>query len=149
MDLLHTYMKNSHKILILAIAALMTLCVAKAEAKPKASKVYIFGISISLTDSTTYLTDIQTFDTAYIDTKTGFLYDRSIYSQQLQIWVEYAKGRPNTTCAVFFHTNKSKLEKKYVNIRKKHSKDPSTRLKSLDAGEFKFIPQEWSEHETL
>jgi hypothetical protein len=44
---------------------------------------------------------------------------------------------------------KSKLEKKYVNIRKKHSKDPSTRLKSLDAGEFKFIPQEWSEHETL
>ena len=142
-------MKNRSNIFCLIITTLLVFCATTIQAKPKATKVYMFGISYCLTDSTAYMTDIQTLDTAYIDTKTGFLYDRSIYSQQLQIWVEYAKSKPNPTCAVFFHEKKSKLEKKYVKLRDKHNKDQAIILKSLDAGEFKFIPIEWSEHERL
>lgn len=140
-----------HKSLILSILTTMFLIAGSLgmEAKPKQTKVYIFGISTCFTDSTTYITDIQTLDPAYIETQTGFLYDRSIYSQQLQIWVEVVKKMPYTTCVVFFSENKSKLEKKFLQIRNKYSKDQSTRLQSLENGEFKFIPQEWTEHETL
>ena len=119
------------------------------EAKPLQTKVYIFGISTSFTDSTTYITDIQELSPAYIDSQTKFLYDRSIYSQQLQIWVEVTKNQPNTTCAIFFSKNKSQLEQKYLKIRRKYTQDQSTRLQSLEKGEFRFTPQEWSEHETL
>lgn len=142
-------MKNWNKVFCIALTALLFFCAADIAAKPKQTKVYIFGVSINFTDSVTYLTDIQALEPAYIETKTGFLYDRSIYSQQLQIWVEYAKNQPNTTCSVFFSTNKAKLEKKYLKIRNKFNKDQSTKIKSLDAGEFKFIPQEWTEHERL
>lgn len=142
-------MKNRSKLLYLIITALLTLCTTSITAKPKQTKVYIFGVSINFTDSVTYMTDVQILEPAYIETKTGFLYDRSIYSQQLQIWVEYAKGQPNTTCTVFFSTSRSKLEKKFIKVRNKYNKDQSTILKSLDAGEFKFIPQEWTEHERL
>lgn len=120
-----------------------------AEAKPKQTKVYVFGVSISYTDSLTYMTDIQALTPAYVDTKTGFLYDRSIYSQQLQMWIEAFKGREGTTCAIFFSKNRGQLEKKFLKLQSKIRKDRSTKLQALDAGEFKFIPQEWSEHERL
>lgn len=140
-----------YKSLILSVLTTMLLIIGSlsTEAKPKQTKVYIFGISTSFTDSTTYITDIQTLDPAYIETATGFLYDRSIYSQQLQIWAEVVKNKPYTTCAVFFSESKSKIEKKFLQIRNKYSKDQSTKLQSLENGEFKFIPQEWTEHETL
>ena len=142
-------MKNRSKLLCLILTVVMTFCATSITAKPKQTKVYIFGVSINFTDSTTYLTDVQVLEPAYIETKTGFLYDRSIYSQQLQMWVEHAKGQPNTTCTIFFSTSKSKLEEKFIKVRNKYAKDQSTILKSLDAGEFKFIPQEWTEHERL
>lgn len=142
-------MKNWNKLLFLAITALMLICATDIYSKPKQTKIYIFGVSINFTDSTTYITDVQALEPAYIETRTGFLYDRSIYSQQLQIWVEYAKNQPNTTCTVFFSENKSQLEKKYIKVRNNYNKDQSTKLKTLNAGEFKFIPQEWTEHERL
>ena len=142
-------MKNRSKLLCLILTVVLTFCATSITAKPKQTKVYIFGVSINFTDSTTYLTDVQVLEPAYIETKTGFLYDRSIYSQQLQMWVEHAKGQPNTTCTVFFSTSKSKLEEKFIKVRNKYTKDQSTILKRLDAGEFKFIPQEWTEHERL
>lgn len=142
-------MKNGSRIFCLLVIAMLALCSTEAIAKPKQTKVYIFGVSINFTDSVTYLTDVQVLEPAYIESKTGFLYDRSIYSQQLQIWIEYNMNQPNTTCTVFFSKSKNKLENKYVKMREKFRKDESTKLKNIDAGEFKFIPQEWSEHERL
>ena len=110
-------MKNRSKLLCLILTVVLTFCATSITAKPKQTKVYIFGVSINFTDSTTYLTDVQVLEPAYIETKTGFLYDRSIYSQQLQMWVEHAKGQPNTTCTVFFSTSKSKLEEKFIKAR--------------------------------
>lgn len=133
----------------MAITLVCMFMTMKATAKPKLTKVYVFGVSTCYTDSLTYMTDIQTLSPAYVDTKTGFLYDRSIYSQQLQIWIETAKRRPDTTCAIFFSKNKGKLEKKLLKLQNKIRKDQSTKLQTLDAGEFKFTPQEWDEHERL
>jgi hypothetical protein len=142
-------MKKKINLLCLVLTGLLTLLPINSEAAPKQTKVYVFGISINFTDSVTYMTDIQILEPAYIETKTGFLYDRSIYSQQLQIWIEQAKKQPYTTCTIFFSENKSKLEKKYNKIRNKFRKDQSTTVKCLEPGEFKFNILEWTEHERL
>lgn len=142
-------MKKKINLLCLVLTGLLTLLPINSEAAPKQTKVYVFGISINFTDSVTYMTDIQILEPAYIETKTGFLYDRSIYSQQLQIWIEQAKKQPYTTCTIFFSENKSKLEKKYNKIRNKFRNDQSTTVKCLEPGEFKFNILEWTEHERL
>ena len=142
-------MKKKFNLLCLVLTGLLTLLPINSEAAPKQTKVYVFGISINFTDSVTYMTDIQILEPAYIETKTGFLYDRSIYSQQLQIWIEQAKKQPYTTCTIFFSENKSKLEKKYNKIRNKFRNDQSTTVKCLEPGEFKFNILEWTEHERL
>lgn len=128
---------------------MLTLFSGDIYAKPKKTKVYVFGISTNFTDSITYITDIQTLEAAYIETKTGFLYDRSIYAQQLQIWVEQVKLQPYTTCAIFFNESKSKLEKKYKKIQDKYYKDQSTIVQLLEPEEFEFKQLDWSEHERL
>ncbi len=142
-------MKTSSKPFCLILMLLCMFMTTDAMAKPKLTKVYVFGVSTNYTDSLTFMTDIQALFPAYVESKTGFLYDRSIYSQQLQIWIEQAKGHPGTTCAIFFSKSRSKLEKKFLKVQEKIRKDPSTKLRALDAGEFKFTPQEWTEHETL
>ncbi|MCM1372653.1 MAG: hypothetical protein NC113_02765 [Bacteroides sp.] len=142
-------MNTRSKLLCLILTLVCMFMATDAMAKPKQTKVYVFGVSTSYTDSLTYLTDIQALSPAYVETKTGFLYDRSIYSQQLHIWIETAKEKPGTTCAIFFSKSRSRLEKKFLKLQDKLRKDPSTKLQVLNAGEFKFVPQEWSEHERL
>ena len=137
------------KILGIILVAIFSLVTGNIYAKPKKTKVYVFGISTNFTDSITYITDIQTLEAAYIETKTGFLYDRSIYAQQLQIWVEQVKLQPYTTCAIFFNESKNKLEKKYKKIQDKYYKDQSTIVQLLEPEEFEFKQLEWSEHERL
>jgi hypothetical protein len=142
-------MKRRLKIIGIMVIAMLTLFSGDIYAKPKKTKVYVFGISTNFTDSITYITDIQTLEAAYIETKTGFLYDRSIYAQQLQIWVEQVKLQPYTTCAIFFNESKSKLEKKYKKIQDKYYKDQSTIVQLLEPEEFEFKQLDWSEHERL
>lgn len=142
-------MKRRLKIIGIMVIAMLTLFSGDIFAKPKKTKVYVFGISTNFTDSITYITDIQTLEAAYIETKTGFLYDRSIYAQQLQIWVEQVKLQPYTTCAIFFNESKSKLEKKYKKIQDKYYKDQSTIVQLLEPEEFEFKQLDWSEHERL
>ncbi len=142
-------MKIHSKLLCLALVLMSLTMAIDVVAKPKLTKVYVFGVSTSYTDSVTFLTDIQALHPAYIESKTGFLYDRSIYSQQLQIWIESMKDKPFTTCTIFFSKNRRDVEKKFLKVQKKIRADKSTRLMMLDAGEFRFIPQEWSEHETI
>lgn len=142
-------MKSRFKIIGIILIAMLTLFSGDIFAKPKKTKVYVFGISTNFTDSITYITDIQTLEAAYIETKTGFLYDRSIYAQQLQIWVEQVKLQPYTTCAIFFNESKSKLEKKYKKIQDKYYKDQSTIVQLLEPEEFEFKQLDWSEHERL
>lgn len=142
-------MKNRFKFISILLLTAFTLFSGDICAKRKETKVYVFGISTNFTDSITYMTDIQVLEPAYIETTSGFLYDRSIYSQQLQLWVEEVKGQPYTTCALFFSESKSKIEKKYKKVQEKLYKDQSTIVKSLEPGEFVFKPQEWTEHERL
>ena len=77
------------KYLILTLVLLIGWSIS-ADAKPKKKTIYMFGLSCDYNDSIMYITEIQKIEPAYIESKTGFLYDRTIYSQQLQIFIEEA-----------------------------------------------------------
>lgn len=115
------------------------LCVGTSmTAKVERTTVYMFGFSAAFTDSVAYITDIQQLDSAYIETKTDFLMSRSVYSGQLQTYLETLKGMPDCTCAIFFNTKKSKLIEEYNKVKKRYEKNGSVILNTLDSGLFTF-----------
>lgn len=111
---------------------------ASLSAKVEPTAVYIFGFSASFTDSVAYITDIQRLDSAYIETKGGFLMDRVVYSDQLQTYLEAIKDMKNSTCVVFYHTKKKSLQAEYDKIRKRYGKDENVILKTMDGEPFRF-----------
>ena len=124
----------------LGLAACALWCAGLSlSAKVERTTVYMFGFSASFTDSVAYITDIQQLDSAYIDTKTDFLMDRVVYSEQLQTYVEAMGLMGNCTCSVFFHTKKNKLQEEYEKIKKRYREDQGVVLKELEPGSFLFV----------
>ena len=68
--------------LYLALAAM--LLPSLMFAAQKNVPLYVCGLATSFNDSTVYFTEIQKIDSAYVDSKTGFLYGRDSYSYQLR-----------------------------------------------------------------
>ena len=116
----------------------------QAEKKPKMQTVYIFGFSASFTDSTAYLTDVMQLDSAYV-TQKGFLADRSLYSLQLENYIQEKHSLLNTTNAVFFSVKKKSLDKKYDRVKRMYQSGENLRLNLLHAEDFRFLPQEYIE----
>ncbi len=96
------------------------------EAKSNVQKVYVFGFAASFNDSTVYFTDIQEIDSAWVDTKTDFLLAREQYSYQLR---EYLANHfePNRTCITTFALDRKKIEKKYVKMKNRYTKEKYTK----------------------
>jgi hypothetical protein len=136
-------MMNSRKLLVIlsAILYFSFFRVGEAAAVIKQTPTYLFGIVISLTDETIYMTDIQLVDSAFIDEKKGFLYGRDSYSYQLR---EYMKstGYENPTCITSFAKTRKAIEKKYVKFRKAFSKElkEDSTLKFIDSNTFAYKP---------
>lgn len=105
----------------------------------------MFGFAASFADSVVLITDVQLIEPAYIETSTKFLYDRSLYSLQLQNFCEEKLNMPRTTCAVFFGTKRKSVEKIKEKVRKRYLKSNIVSVQTLT--EFKFYPEEWTEHE--
>lgn len=127
---------NKISYILLAVCLLGVSVVMSA--KVKRSTVYMFGFSASFTDSLVYITDIQKLDSAYIDTKTNFLIDRPVYSDQLQTFLEATTDMPDCTCVVFFDVKKNKLSEEYAKIRKRYDQDSTLVVKTLPLGKFYF-----------
>ncbi len=129
---------------LLTIALTLALAQMAGAAKPECRRVYVFGFAASLTDSVAYITDIQTLDTAYVY-KNGFLADRSLYSMQLNNYLLTTLHRDNMTCMVFFDAKRSKLEKKYLKVRKNYRTSHAVVLSPLGSDAFLFRCEEWIE----
>jgi hypothetical protein len=90
----------------------------KKETKKKiVTEVYVFGVSLSFTDSVAYFTEIQHIDGAIIEDK--MLPNRHLYSYELKDYMSYEEGKPGRTSFIYFSDKRSKLEKKELKVRKK------------------------------
>ena len=70
-------------------AAIITAAagISAADRKDDAPRqAYIFGVGISMTDSTAFFTDIQTVDSLYLN-EDGFVDHESEYSLQLKLYL--------------------------------------------------------------
>ena len=127
-------MKYIRMILVAAVSVvLFSAFTMKGGDKP----VYVFGVGASFKDSVVYFTEVQLVDSVVLD-KSGFLPEREMYAYQLKNYLEYQKGKPDYTCAIYFSEHKSKLEKELSKVRKAYAKGDAFILENVKQTEFIF-----------
>lgn len=84
-----------------------------------------------------YFTDIQELENVSVTERTGFLYGRDSYSNQLREYLA-EKGQPFRTCIVSFAFDRKHIEKKYLKLKSKYTKKGNFDVRYLKADEFKF-----------
>ena len=127
----------------LLIIIMLTLTGVKASAKGTVSpQCYMFGFVANFSDSVVYITDIQTVDSVWYDSKTKFLLGRSNYSNQLRNYFSEKLNMPYRTCIVVFALNRKDIEKKYLKMKKLYTVKNAGRydVKNLTESEFRFKP---------
>lgn len=123
------------KKIILTLSAMLMTTGAWAELRPKT--IFVYGFAASFNDSTIYFTDIQQIDSAYIDSKTKFLYSRENYSYQLRDYLDKL-GFKNATCTTSFAMTKKEAEKKYLALRKKYLEGGKYNINYLKEHDFQY-----------
>ena len=98
----------------------------------------MFGVSMSLTDSVVYFTEIMPVEGAQIDSKTGFLIYRNYYSTELKDYMNLSENMPGRTSAVYYSNKRSKLEKKEAKLKKRLVEKQGLTVRYL-GDKFKFI----------
>ena len=137
-------MKNRFRVtallaMLLMLATHASLLHAKVEQRP----VYICGYAVNFADSAAYVTEIQCIDTAYVESRNGFLMDRNLYSDQLNYFVKKQFGGKHYTCMVLFDKKQARLQKRVAKMRKRQENDPSVRLHTIAAADFRFIGEQY------
>lgn len=120
---------------ILSLALIVVSLTAFAANKP--ARVYMFGFAASFNDSTVCFTDIQEVDSAYIDSKTKFLYSRENYSYQLRDYLE-EQGFNTPTCITVFAFSRKEIEKKYAHFRRRYTDSGKYIVKEVSAPSFVY-----------
>lgn len=115
----------------------LSLLATLAFGKGGYQRVYMFGIATTFSDSTVVITDVQAVDSAFLG-KKGELADRNMFSLQLNVFMDKIMARPNSTCAVYYNTNRKKLEKQYIKLRSRFLTDNTTRLVEVTEPQFEF-----------
>ena len=127
---------------LIALAAIIIPTVVSAVNKE--TKVFMYGVVTSFNDSTVYFTDIQMLDSAWVDSKTGFLYSRENYSYQLRDNM-HKLGIAHPTCITVFSKTRKDIEKKYFAMKKRYTSKGRYDVKYLTASDFQFeavVPDE-------
>ncbi len=119
--MLLTDMKKIFSILVVLCLVVPSLSFAK-DGKEKVKKkvkteVYMFGVSLSFTDSVVYFTEIQHMEGAIIE--NNMLPNRHLYAYELKDYMSYKEDKPGRTSFIYFSDKRSKLEKKELKIRKR------------------------------
>ena len=139
---------NKWKAFLICLLGALTLSATaapkeKKEKKEKKQKVaepqrvYMYGMSVNLNDSTVYLTDVQYLDDIIINTD-GSLQNYAGYSMQLKVYLEGTLGNVNQTCAVVYSHKKKKLEKRFIKTKKKFLANKDQVLRQIGTDTFTF-----------
>ena len=125
-----------YKFILLGITLFLSLNV---QAVKRQTKVFMYGFAASFNDSIVYITDIQTIDSAWIDSKTGFLYSRDNYSYQLRDFLQRTGGE-HPTCITAFAIKRKDIEKKYLSIKKRYTTKGKFTIKYIEVKDFQYRP---------
>ena len=115
-------MKKIFSILFILCLVMPSFSFAKGDKKKESKKkiqteVYVWGVSLSFSDSIVYFTEIQRVEGAIIEDK--LLPNRHLYAYELKDYMSYEEGKPGRTSFIYFSDKRSKLEKKEQKVKKK------------------------------
>lgn len=125
----------------ISIIALLFVCIASVQAKDKSDKtIYAFAYGTCFNDSVVYVSAISELPEAVINSKTKFLENRQIYSNQFKQYLDALNQGHAHTCAVFFDKKKDTLMKTLAKLRRNtaRSKKTVTKLVEIAEADFKF-----------
>lgn len=137
-------MKTFLHLVLLALILLPASAQARKDKGTTDGAVYIFGVGTGFSDSTVYISDLQTLDTARIEPRTGFLNRMPEYAEQYRAALQTAY--PGLiTCAVFYAEDRKAAEKKHAKLLRHYAKQRGTRTVEVGRDKFSFTtltPQE-------
>mgnify|MGYP006988859237 CR=1 FL=1 len=110
--------------------------------KPRMTRVYMFGFGASFIDSVSCQTQLQQIDSAWMDAH-GMLADRSLYSLQLQSYMEQTKGVKSPVCTVFFGKKESKMQKLWAKVKRRYEGVQNLIHEVLPADSFRLVAEEY------
>ena len=115
-------MKKIFSIIFILCLVIPSLSFAKdgktKERKKKVqTEVYVWGVSLSFSDSVVYFTEIQHIEGAIIEDK--LLPNRHLYAYELKDYMSYEENMPGRTSFIYFSDKRSKLEKKEQKVKKR------------------------------
>jgi hypothetical protein len=88
----------------------------KEDKKADSVPVYIWGVSMSFSDSTVYFTEIQELDSVVL--VNGALPHLQYYSYELKDYMNFEENMPGRISVIYFNEKRSKLEKKELKVKK-------------------------------
>lgn len=133
-------MKKALLILLLMLVAAVGIARDKKESKKakeiKEVSVYIWGASISFSDSVVYFTEIQELGAMVLE--NGFLPHRQYYAYELKDYMNFNENMPGRISVIYFDEKRSKLEKQEQKIKKRLVEKEGLTVRYL-GDKFKFV----------
>jgi hypothetical protein len=108
----------------------------KEDKKADSVPVYIWGVSMSFSDSTVYFTEIQELDSVVL--VNGALPHLQYYSYELKDYMSFEENMPGRISVIYFNEKRSKLEKKELKV-KKHLIEKEGKIVRYLGDKFKFV----------
>jgi len=107
----------------------------------KVPKMYMFGFAASFNDTIVHFTDIQAVDSVWVDNSNHFILGRENYSNMLRDYLT-SQQMPNRTCIVMYDRKASRLQKKYLKMKKLYTGNKKVKthndVRLIGADEFRF-----------
>lgn len=130
------YMKQLKSV---ALMLLIALSATTGSARNVRKTVYLFGLAASFNDSTVYVTDVQRVDSAWVDSRTRFLFSRDAYSQQLRQFLT-EKGEKDRTCITTFAFDEKEAIKKFDKLIGKYTNNKKANfdIRYLKSSDFAY-----------
>lgn len=133
-------MRKTLFIFLLLLAPMMVFARGKKETKKvkevEPVTVYIWGASMSFSDSIVYFTEIQKLDAVVME--NGFLPYRQYYAYELKDHMSFEENMPGRISMIYFDEKLKKLEKKEQKI-KKHLMEKENKIIRYLGDKFKFV----------
>jgi hypothetical protein len=133
-------MKKALLILLLMLVAAVGIARDKKEGKKakeiKEVPVYIWGASISFSDSVVYFTEIQELGAMVLE--NGFLPHRQYYAYELKDYMNFNENMPGRISVIYFDEKRSKLEKQEQKIKKRLVEKEGLTVRYI-GDKFKFV----------
>lgn len=121
----------------LSLTVLFTLAITASGAGKKTANTYFLGVAKSFQDSITYMTDVAGLSGIAYDKKTKAPLNIEMYTEQLSKYL-VAEGHRGYICTTYTARDRKHIEKLYLKLKKRMTKDHGTRILPLSPTEFSY-----------